>query len=268
MKRLLLLLATAAALLTLTGCGNSSSNSDPVADPVEPAFDAARFSAPTDVDNLYLPLVPGTTHTYQAETEDGVETIVVEVLDTTRNVAGVTCVIVRDRVYLDDLLIEDTYDWFAQDDDGYVWYFGEDVVNYEYDDDGKLLGTDSDGSWEAGVDGAVAGILIKATPLVGDSYQQEFYAGEAEDMAEVVALDVTVTLTDGTVYTGCVQTLEWNPLEVDSDEYKYYAPGVGMVTEENAAGDEAAELKGHLPHQRRGGARLRRGELYRPHHHR
>lgn len=202
------------------------------------------FSNPTLIDNLYLPLPPGTTRLYQVETEDGVETIVYEILDETRVVAGVECVVVLDRVYLDEVLIEETYDWFAQDDNGNIWYAGEEVVNYEYDDDGELLETNDDGSWEAGVDGAQPGILIKAIPVVGDVYQQEFYQGEAEDMAEVVALNVPVTLDDGTIYPNCLKTLEWNPLEEDSEEYKYYAPGVGLVKEEDLEGEEPVELKG------------------------
>ncbi len=83
-----------------------------------------------------------------------------------------TSVIVQDRVFEDDLLIEDTYDWFAQDDDGIVWYLGEDVTNYEYDDDDILLGTDNEGAWESGVDGAIAGIVMKATLVVNDSYHR------------------------------------------------------------------------------------------------
>jgi len=201
------------------------------------------FSNPTLIDNNYLPMIPGTTNLYQAETEDGIETIVVEVLEETRVVAGVECVVVRDRVYLDELLIEDTHDWFAQDDDGNIWYAGEEVVNYEYDDDDEQIGSDNEGAWEAGIDGAQPGILIKAMPTVGDVYQQEFYPGEAEDMAEVIALNVPVVLDDGSTYN-CLKTLEWNPLEDDSEEYKYYAAGIGLVKEEDLEGEEPVELKG------------------------
>jgi hypothetical protein len=168
------------ALLILTGCnGGSSSSSN---DPPEPEFEQAAFTDPTNIDNPYLPLNPGTTQLYQVETEDGVETIVVEVLEETKVVAGVTCVVVRDRVFLEELLIEDTHDWYAQDDDGNVWYMGEEVINYEYNDDGNVIGTDNEGAWEAGVDGAIPGIIMKAVLTPGDSYQQEFYEGVAEDM--------------------------------------------------------------------------------------
>jgi len=236
---------TLCTLFLLSGCdgGGGSSNNSP-SDSAQARFDNAVFSNPTQIDNTYLPIVPETTHTYQSDTEDGNETIIVAVLDETKVVAGVTSVVVQDSVYLDELLVEDTLDWFAQDDDGNIWYMGEESISYEYDDDGNLIDTSDEGSWQAGVGGAVAGILFKGTPIVGDTYQQEFLPGEAEDMAEVVALDVTVTLADGTVYTGCVKTQEWNPLEIDSDEYKYYAPGVGLVSEEDIEGVEVVELKG------------------------
>lgn len=228
----------------------SSSSSKPrITDPAEPAFNQARFSNPTIVNNTYLPLVPGTTRTYQVETEDGIETIVVEVLEETRIVAGVSSVVVRDRVFLEEVLIEDTHDWFAQDDDGNVWYMGEEVINYEYDDDGNLIETNNEGAWEAGLDiagagkPAEAGIIMKATLTPGDTYRQEYYEGEAEDMGEIVALDVEITLSDGTTYS-CLQTRDWTPLEPESEEYKYYAPGVGVVREEAIGGDDVFELKG------------------------
>jgi hypothetical protein len=237
-------------LLILGGCSsNSSNNSDneKVKDAAEdPLFADAIFSNPTQIDNEYLPLTPGTVHLYKGESEDGSETTVVEVLETTKEVNGVTSVIVQDRVFLDDLMIEDTFDWFAQDDDGIVWYMGEDVTNYEYDDDDILLGTDNDGGWEAGVDGALPGIVMKADLIVNDSYQQEYYEGVAEDMARIIALDVQVYLKDGNVYANCLKTLDWNPFEPDDKENKYYAPDVGMIREElkEDPKEESAELIG------------------------
>ena len=232
------------ALLILTGCsGNSSSNNTPQ-DPAEPSFEQATFTNPTRIDNQYLPLNPDTAQLYQAATEDGVETIVVEVLEETRVVNGVTCVVARDQVFVDELLIEDTHDWYAQDDDGNVWYLGEEVVNYEYDDDDNLIDTNNDGAWEAGVDGAIAGIIMKATYIIGDSYQQEFYEGEAEDMAKIEATGFQVEIEDGTTYNNCLQTLEWDPLQPDDQEYKYYTPDVGLIKEELVDGNETVEQKG------------------------
>ncbi len=235
-------------LMGLAACGTSSSGNGATAgpsDPAEPTFSAARFGPESaTIDHPYLPMAPGTTWTYTAETEEGTETTVVEVLDETRTVAGVEARVVRDRVFMDGMLVEDTRDWFAQDDEGNVWYMGEAVDNYEYDDEGNLLEVTHEGAWEAGKDGAQAGILIKADPAVGDSYRQEFLEGVAEDMAEVQALGVTVELENGVEYEGCVQTLEWNPLEEDSEEYKYYAPGVGVVKEEEVSGEGVVELQG------------------------
>ncbi len=224
------------------GCGVAA-----VPDTV-PDFFAATFTDPTRIDNPYFPLVPGTTFTYEAQTEDGTETIVVEVLSDTRDVMGVTCVVVRDRVSVDGVLIEDTHDWYAQDDDGNVWYMGEEVDNYNYDPSGSLIEVTHEGAWEAGKDvagvgsTALPGHVMKASPAVGDVYNQEYYPGEAEDMGEVVALNVSVTLAGGATYS-CLQTLDTNPTDPESiDEYKYYAPGVGMVLEETVDGSERVEL--------------------------
>jgi len=230
------------AILILVGCSSNSSNSNN--DPAEPTFEQASFSNPTQIDNEYLPLIPGTAQVYQKETEDGVETTVVEVLDETRVVAGVTCVVVRDRVYLGELLMEDTHDWYAQDDDGNVWYMGESVINYAYDDDDNLLGTNDDGAWEADVDGAQPGILMKAVLVVGDAYRQEYYQGEAEDKGKIVAMGVQVELDDGTTYDNCLKTLEWSALAPDDREYKFYAPDVGLIKEAVVDVDEKSELKG------------------------
>jgi hypothetical protein len=238
-------------VMTLLGCGGggSSSNHNDMEDPTEPPFAEANFTLPTEIDSLYHPMVPKTVKIYQAETDDGVETIVVEVLDETRDVNGVTSRVVRDRVFLEELLIEDTQDWFAQDDVGNVWYMGEDVINYEYDDDGNLEETNNEGAWEAGLDVAgvgslaEAGILIKATPTVGDTYRQEYYPGIAEDMAEVTELIQSLTLVDGSTYIDVIKVREWNPLETGSEEFKYYAAGAGLLKEEGVHDNEVVELK-------------------------
>jgi len=213
-----------------------------------PDFEGASFSAPTIIDNPYLPFEPGSVKNYEGETEDGVETTLIEVLGETREVAGIECVVVRDRVYLDDVLVEDTHDWYAQDDAGNVWYMGEDVVNYEYDDNGELDETTSDGSWEAGEDVADAGVIaapgivMPAAPEARTSYYQEWSPSQAEDMGCVVALDVSVELPDGTEYEDCLQTLDWAPLEPFALEYKFYAPTVGLVREQTLDGTEDAVL--------------------------
>ncbi|MCB9934047.1 MAG: hypothetical protein H6841_11580, partial [Planctomycetes bacterium] len=128
-----------------------------------------------------------------------------------------------------------------------VWYMGDDTIAYEYDSSGALVGTDTAGSWEAGVGGALPGFIIEAAPATDDTYQQELLATEAEDRAMVLRTGVTVTLTSGTQYTNCVQTIEWSPLEPTALEYKYYEPTIGLVLETNVEGKERVELHAISP---------------------
>ena len=167
----------------------------------------------------------------------GEKRIEVTVTDQTRDVMGVTCLVVRDTVSVGSEVVEDTYDWYAQDLEGNVWYLGEDSKSYK---DGAFE-TD-EGSWESGVDGAMPGIVMMARPLPGTSYRQEYLKGEAEDMGKVLATGESVSVSNVT-YDDVVVTLDYTPLEPDALEYKYYAPGVGLVMEEAARGDgERAEL--------------------------
>ncbi len=198
-------------------------------------IDPSKFT--TNITNPYFPLQVGNEWTYRGETEDGVETTVVTVLDETKVIAGVTCVVVRDIVKLDGVPVEDTLDWYAQDQDGNVWYFGEIAVNY--DEDGDI--TDVDGSWQAGKDGALPGIVMPAAPQVGDVYRQEFYAGEAEDYARVLETDGTASVPFGS-FTNCVVTFDGNPMEPDHQEHKTYASGVGTVLELDVESGERVEL--------------------------
>jgi hypothetical protein len=198
------------------------------------AVNPAHFVA--TIDNPYLPYTVGKTWTYRAETGHGTETIVVTVLPEKKEILGVSCTVVRDTVSVGGELVEDTHDWFAQDVDGNVWYFGEISLNY---DDGELSGVD--GSWQAGVDGAQPGIVMRAAPAVGDVYRQEFYLGEAEDYGEVLALGETVTVPFGT-FANCLRTFDGSPMEPDAAEHKSYAPGVGLVLEFDVEDGERVEL--------------------------
>lgn len=196
----------------------------PTEETYNPIIDPADFVA--EIDNPYFPLKPGTTFIYQVETEDETERNEVYVTHQTREILGVTCTTVKDSVWdEDDELVEETYDWYAQDKDGNVWYFGEDSKAYE---NGVVVSTA--GSWQAGVDGANPGIIMKANPQIGDSYRQEYYKGEAEDMAEVLSLSETASVPYGS-FTDCLKTKEWTPLEPDVVAHKYYAPDVGFVME-------------------------------------
>jgi hypothetical protein len=217
----------------------------PVIDPGDggdyrPEIDRADFVE--DVDNPWFPLVPGTRWEYEGEADGTVEHTTVVVTPERRTVMGVSTVVVRDTVTADGEVVEDTYDWYAQDVDGAVWYFGEAVSNFE---DGRL--EDTDGSWEAGVDGALPGIVMLARPAVGDAYRQEYDEGEAEDMGEVVRTGGHVEVPFGS-YDDVLVTRDWNPLEPDVVEEKYYASGVGLIGETvTAGGDERSVLVEHVP---------------------
>jgi hypothetical protein len=194
------------------------------------------------IDNPYLPLLPGARWRYEGEADGEREVIEVVVTDERRTVMGIPALVVRDTVTVDGELVEDTYDWFAQDIEGNVWYLGEDVADYE---DGVVVSRA--GSWEAGVDGALPGIVMPAAPAVGGVYRQEYLAGEAEDMMEITSIDGTLEVGDRT-YTQVVTTRDWTPLEPDVVEEKSYAPGVGLVRERKLAGEDGhAELVEHRP---------------------
>jgi hypothetical protein len=202
-----------------------------------PQIDPAQFGHP--VDNPYLPFLPGAKWVYQGVNEDGdQETTTTEVLPETKVVMGVTTTVVHDVVTIGATVVEDTKDWYAEDADGNVWYFGEDTT--AYDSDGS---SSKEGSWEAGRQGAQPGIVMTADPQVsGSGYRQEFLKGTAEDMAIVVAVGGDQTV-GGADYHAVVVTEEWSPLEPDIVEQKSYAPGVGLITEDLLrGGTEHSEL--------------------------
>jgi hypothetical protein len=195
-----------------------------------PVVDPARFSA--TITNPYLPLKPGTRWTYQGSADGQPSQKVVEVTTETQQILGVGCVTVRDTMSANGTVVEDTVDWYAQDSDGTVWYFGEDTKEYE---NGTVVSTK--GTWKAGVDGAQPGIAMKANPAVGDRYRQEYYPGEAEDWGEVLALDEHVAVPAGS-FDHALKTRETTPLEHDLVEEKYYATGVGFVHASDVRGGQ------------------------------
>ena len=147
----------------------------------------------------------------------------VTVTEKTKTIMGIEAVVVHDVVRKDGRVSEDTFDWYAQDADGNIWYLGEDTAEYE---NGKV--TTREGSFEAGVDGAQAGVIMPADPQVGQSYQQEYYKGHAEDAAKNLSLDEQVEVQFGH-FTGVLETAESNLLEPKVDEHKFFAKGVGPV---------------------------------------
>ena len=155
----------------------------------------------------------------------------------TKTIAGIETLVVRDTAYEDGILVEDTLDWYAQDDDGNVWYMGEIATNYSYDDEGEFTGTDFDGSWQAGVDGAAPGWIMRANPKPGDSYFQEFYPGVAVDEGEVIARGLSVETEFGS-FDHVLKIRDTSSLEPGVGAFKYFAPGVGQVLEEEFAEDE------------------------------
>jgi hypothetical protein len=202
----------------------------PVDGPYDWTIDPAWFV--TEIDNPYFPLVPGTTLVYRGESDGEREVVTIEVTEETKEILGVTCVVVKDTVRVAGEVTEFTLDWYAQDVDGNVWYMGEDTEEYE---DGKVVTTE--GSWEAGVDGALPGVIMPADPQVGSAYTQEHYAGEAEDKGKVVAVGETITVPYGS-FEDVVVTEDWTPLEPKFLEHKHYAQGIGVVFEELVRGGE------------------------------
>jgi hypothetical protein len=178
----------------------------------------------TTIDNPFFPLVPNTTFVYVGTKEGSTQRDEFQVTSRTKKILGVTCREVRDQAYLDGVLAEDTLDWFAEDKNGNVWYFGEDTK--ELDANGNVISTE--GSWQAGVNGAQPGIVMEANPLPGDTYQQEFSVGVAEDMATVLALNKTVNVPFGS-FKDCLETEEFTPLELGAIDHKFYARGVGFI---------------------------------------
>jgi len=199
------------------------------------------------VDNPYFPLIPGTKWVYEARLNDGsTERIEIEILRETRVVNGVTATILHDSVFVDGVLVEDTFDWFAQDKDGNVWYLGEDVDNYE---NGVLV--DHAGSWEWGVDGALPGVYMWADPSVhlDEEYYQEYYVGVAEDKGKVLSASENVTVPVGS-FENVVQTHDFSSLDPDIQGHKFYAPGIGVIKEvELLTGEEVVLIEFTPPSQ-------------------
>ena len=191
----------------------------------------------TNITNKYFSLPVGRKLTFEANTEEGPEKIIIEMTEETKVIGGVTTLVYLDTVYLNGELHEVTKDYLAQHKNGDVWYFGENVDNYE---NGKIK--NHAGTFIHDQDGAKAGIWMKAEQKVGDSYRQEYYKGKAEDMRDTVAVGVTVT-TKLATYTDCVKVYDWTPLDKASREHKYYCPSVGsLVLNEHLETGKRAEL--------------------------
>jgi hypothetical protein len=237
-RRLLAAVAALTAVAALAGCSSNTGASAPTTTtsvpsgsitptstsslpPYNPVIQPAAFT--DKVTNPLFPLTPGMTYIYQG-TRDGVPrrtefTITKE----TKIIMGVSCVVVRDVVTSNNALVEKTTDWYAQDTSRNVWYFGEDTAEYV---NGAV--TSTAGTWLAGVDGALPGIVMEASPTFGDAYRQEYRPGMAEDFAKIIQINASTTVPAGR-YTNTVVTQDTDLLDATKLEHKWYAPGVGYI---------------------------------------
>jgi hypothetical protein len=195
-----------------------------------PSFDPAKFVA--GVTNPFFPLQAATIQYYEGQGDGSAQTDSVEVLSDSKSIMGIAATVVHDRVYTSGQLTEDTFDWYAQDLDGNVWYLGEDTKELN---NGQVVSTE--GSWEAGVNGAQAGIIMWADPSahLGQEYSQEFSRGVAEDLGKVVAVGQSVTVPFGS-FSGCVKTEDRSTLEPGVLENKFYCSGIGITLEQTIQG--------------------------------
>ena len=214
---------------TTTSAAASASSLAPIHGHYSPAIDPASFVA--TVDNPYLPFEPGTAFHYEGVRGTTPQTDDEVVTHQTKRILGIGCTVVRDTVSEHGSPVERTFDWYAQDKQGNVWYMGEDSLELH---NGHFV-TASD-SWEAGVNGAEPGIIMPGDPQPGDAYRQEYYPpGEALDKARVLMLDGTATVPFGGRYSGLLVTSERSPLEPQTEQ-KYYSRGLGEVMEKVVKG--------------------------------
>jgi hypothetical protein len=221
-------IAVAIAILALTACGgsktsNSSGSSSLPQGTKAVKLDSADFTI--NIDNPYWPMRPGSHWVYR-EVENGeAQRVDVTVTNRTKMLGGIEARVVHDRVSRNGKTLEDTYDWYAQDSAGNLWYLGEDTAEYE---NGKLR--TKEGSWAYGVDGAEAGVVVPAGPKQGMNYREEYYAGHAEDAAEVLSVGSQVQVPFGR-YHDAMLTRNFSTIEPTVEEMKLYAKGVGPVME-------------------------------------
>ena len=238
--------ASIAVLLpALAGCGGGSEGNTTQAAAQSGTSTLPQSSEPsnlspadftTQIDNPYWPMPVGAQWHVRVTNPEGehlTETITVE--NKTKQIAdGVTARVVHDVVYTNGKPTEITDDWYAQDKDGNIWYFGENTASIQ---NGKK---DTSGSFEAGRNGADAGIAMAAHPAVGLTYREEYYKGHAEDRTKVLALDQQVEAPAGH-FTGAILTDDTSPIEPTVSEYKLYAKGVGPVIAVSVSGESERE---------------------------
>jgi hypothetical protein len=192
-------------------------------------LDPSQFTS--EIDNPYWPMTVGSRWVFR----EGEQQIEVTVTDKTKKIMGIDSRVVHDVATVNGQVQEDTFDWYAQDAQGNVWYMGEDTKEY---DGGSVVSTS--GSWQAGVDGAQPGILLPANPRPGMAYRQEYLKGEAEDAAQVLSLNQRVKVPFGS-FDQVLTTKDYTPLEPSVVEHKFYARGVGPVLAITVSGGSGRE---------------------------
>jgi hypothetical protein len=206
--------------------------------PYSPTIDPPNFVV--GVDNAYFPLKPGTSFHYEGVRDGAPQSDDLVVTGKTKTVLGVACTVVRDTVSERGKAIERTFDWYAQDKHGNVWYMGENSLELK---DGRFVRADD--SWQGGTNGAKPGIIMRAHPKVGDVYRQEYYVpGGALDQARVMGTSPTVPVPDGSSRRALV-TVEWSPVEPQLEK-KLYVRGIGEVEERVIAGGQESFRLTHI----------------------
>ena len=226
---------TTTTTVTASAGGEGGASTSSLPQGSEPAnLDPSEFT--TEIDNPYWPMTPGSRWTYKEVEGDQSQDVVVTVTDKTKQIAnGIEARVVHDVVSEDGQPVEVTDDYYAQDAEGNIWYLGEDTAEYE---NGKVA--TREGSFEAGVDGAEAGVALPANPQPGLSYRQEYFKGEAEDQGEVLSTEEQVEVPFGH-FTDALMTRDTNPLEPKVEELKLYAKGVGPVLTLDVSGASGRE---------------------------
>jgi hypothetical protein len=220
--RKILLTATFVMILaTITTSGSVPVTATPTAQCTQPKI--ADFTNPTKITNPYLPLKPGTTLVYTGSFSGEPSATIFNITHDTKNILGVTTVVIDDTVIVKGVIEEHAIDWFAQDKLGNVWYFGEYVTHYQ-----NGVPVNHDGSWKAGVNGALPGIVMEAHPNVGDFYCQENAPGIAQDQAQVLSLHKSICTSASCPSDNVLQTEETSPLDTTIED-KFYASGVGQI---------------------------------------
>jgi hypothetical protein len=227
--------------VVLGGCGSSGGGTStsaqvsdlaPIHGAYSPSIDPANFVS--TIDNRYFPLKPGTTFLYKGVHENGKtpQTDKEIVTGKTKQILGVKCIVVRDIVSEHGKPIEKTFDWYAQDKDGNVWYMGEDTREVQH---GRFVKMSD--SWEGGVNGAEPGIIMPGNPQPGDEYRQEYYPGHALDQARVLGSGGPIKVTYGS-YKHTLLTVETSPrIDPGVAERKYYVAGLGDIKEQTVSGN-------------------------------